>query len=159
MRKYIFTILALSTVIFSFGQNSFKKDNIYLEALGNGLFGSINYERQLTKMPGLGARIGFGFYSEKVFYLTIPAGIDYLFKLKNDRSFLDAGLGVTWTYADGKMLGKAKNSNDDNFVNFIPSIGYRRYTANNVMWRVSFTPISNRYTFVPWLGISIGKRF
>src|SRR5438270_399828 len=150
MRKYILTILALSTVIFSFGQTSFKKNDIYLEALGNGLFGSLNYERQLTKMPGLGARIGVGFYSEEAFYLTFPVGINYLFQLKSDKSFLDAGIGATWTYIDGKLFSEAKNSNNENFVNFIPSIGYRRHTANNVMWRISLSPVINRYTFVPW---------
>ncbi len=143
----------------SFGQSSFKRNDIYLEALGNGLFGSVNYERQLTKAPGLGARIGVGFYSEKAFYLTIPVGINYLFPLKSDKSFIDAGLGATWTQIDGKLFSNNKNSNDNNFVSFIPSIGYRRHTAKNIMWRVSLTPVINKYTFVPWIGASIGKRF
>lgn len=159
MRKVILTAFALCTLTLSFGQTNFKKNDMYLEAGGNGLFSSVNYERQLTKQPGLGARIGVGFYSENAFYLTIPAGINYLFKLKGDKSFIDAGLGATWTRIDGKLFSAGKNSNGDHFVNFIPSIGYRRHTASEVMWRVSLTPVANKYGLVPWLGASIGKRF
>ena len=158
MKKSIVTILAFSIAIFSFGQSAFKRNDIYLEAGGNGLFGSVNYERQLTKQPGLGARIGVGFYSENAFYLTIPVGINYLFPL-NKKSFLDAGLGVTWTQINGNLFSDSKNRNDNNFVNFIPSIGYRHHTTKDVMWRISLTPVINKYTFVPWLGAFIGKRF
>ena len=52
-----------------------------MEAGGHELLGSVNHERQLTRSPGLGVLIGLGFYAENVFYLTIPAGINYLFKL------------------------------------------------------------------------------
>jgi hypothetical protein len=159
MKKYILTAIALFVVTISFGQGSFKKNDIYLEAGGNGLFGSVNYEHQFTKQPGLGARIGVGFYTENAFYLTIPVGINYLFKLKTDKSFIDAGIGATWTRIDGKLFGDSKNSSGDHFVNFIPSIGYRRHTAKDMMWRISLTPAANKYGLVAWLGASIGKRF
>jgi hypothetical protein len=159
MRKQTLTALALCTVALSFAQSTFKKNDIYLEAGGNGLFGSVNYERQLTTAPGLGVRIGVGFYSEKAFYLSIPVGINYLFKLKNEKSFIDAGLGATWTRIDGELFSESKASNGDHFVNFIPSIGYRRHTLKDVMWRISVTPVANKYGFVPWIGASIGKRF
>ena len=159
MKQFILLIITTAFVAPSFGQTTFKKNDIYLEAGGNGLFASVNYERQLTKQPGLGARFGVGFYSENAFYLTIPVGIDYLFKLKSDKSFIDAGLGATWTRIDGNLFGDSKNSNGDNFINFIPSIGYRRHTTENLMWRISLTPVINKYGFVPWLGLSIGKRF
>jgi len=58
------------------------------------LFGSVNYERQLTKEAGLGCRIGLSFYTENGFYATIPVGINYLFELKRKRLFIDAGLGI-----------------------------------------------------------------
>jgi len=159
MRRKILTAFALCTVTVSIGQTNFKKNDIYLEAGGNGLFGSVNYERQLTKQPGFGARVGVGFYAENAFYLTIPLGINYLFKLKSDKSFIDAGLGATWTRIDGNLFSDSENANGDHFVNFVPSIGYRRHTANDVMWRISVTPVANKYGLVPWLGASIGKRF
>jgi hypothetical protein len=159
MKQFFFLIVIVIFSTHSFAQSTFKKNSIYIEAGGNGLFGSVNYERQLTKQPGLGVRFGLGFYTENAFYLTIPVGINYLFELKNNKSFIDAGLGVTFTRIDGDVFGEPNNQNGDNFGNFIPSIGYRQHTAKNVMWRISLTPIINNYGFVPWLGLSIGKQF
>lgn len=154
----LFLIMSLSATCI-FAQSTFKRNDIYLEAGGNGLFGSVNYERQLTKQPGLGLRLGIGFYSEDAFYLTVPVGINYLFNLKNQRSFIEAGLGATWTRIDGNLFGDADNSNGSHFVNFVPSVGFRRHTSHNLMWRINITPVANKYGFVPWLGISVGKRF
>jgi hypothetical protein len=159
MKQFILLFIATTFTTFSFGQKPFKKNDIYLEAGGNGLFGSVNYERQLTKQPGLGVRLGVGFYSEDAFYLTVPVGINYLFKLKSDKSFIDAGLGATWTNIDGKLFGSSNKLSDRNFVNFVPSIGYRRHTKQDIMWRISVSPIANKYDFVPWLGLSLGKHF
>ena len=159
MTKYLLLTIGLTITSFLFAQTSLKKNDIYLEGGGNGLFASVNYERQLTKEPGLGVRFGVGFYSENAVYLTIPVGINYLFRLKSDKSFIDAGLGATWTRIDGNLFGSSKNSNGTHFVNFIPSIGFRRHTTNNVMWRISLTPVANKYGLVPWLGFSLGKKF
>jgi hypothetical protein len=159
MKKTFLTALVLCIVTFAFGQSPFKRNDIYLEAGGNGLWGSINYERQLAKEVGLGARIGFGFYTENAFFLTIPVGINYLFKLKKENSFIDAGLGVTWTRVDAKLFKDEGDSNGDHFVNFIPSVGYRKHTKDNMMFRFSLTPVINRNGLVPWIGASLGKRF
>ena len=152
MLKVILTSAILYISIPCCAQTSFKQNTFYLEAGGNGLFGSVNYERQLTKEPGFGARIGIGFYSEGAFWVTIPAGINYLFPLKH-ASFIDAGLGVTWTGHD------EKSSKGLYFFNFVPSIGYRKSAPHDVMWRISLTPVANKYGFVPWVGASVGKRF
>ena len=155
-------IIFLASAFFatcSFGQTTFKRNDLYFEAGGNGLFSSINYERQLTSQPGLGFRVGLGFYSENDLYLTIPIGINYLFKLKNDNSFIDAGLGATWTRSNGKFFIIEDPSIGEQFVSFVPSIGYRKHTANDVMWRISLAPVANKYGLVPWLGFSLGKRF
>lgn len=158
--KLFFVMIPLLVFCFSVnGQNNFKRNDLYLEAGGNGMFASVNYERQLTKLPGLGVRLGVGFYTEDAFYLTIPVGINYLFRLKNDESFIDAGIGISFAQFNGKLFVDSKNLSGEHFINFIPSIGYRKHTANDVMWRISLTPTINKYTFVPWLGLSIGKRF
>ena len=157
MKHFILCIITAAFITSSFGQTAFKKNDIYLEAGGNGFFASVNYERQLTRQPGLGVRLGVGFYTENAFYLTIPVGINYLFKLNSEKSFIDAGLGVTWARIDANLFPESKNS--DNFVKFIPSLGYRRHTTQNLMWRISVTPAINESGFVPWLGLSIGKRF
>jgi hypothetical protein len=158
MKNLILVLVISILAVCSYGQTTFKRNDIYLEAGGNGLFGSVNYERQLTNQPGIGFRLGVGFYSEKAFYLTIPAGINYLFKLKNNKSFIDAGLGVTWTRIDGNLFGRSNNANG-NFINFVPSVGYREHPNQNFMWRISITPIINKYIVGPWVGLSIGKRF
>lgn len=44
------------------------------------------------------------------------------------------------------------------FINFIPSLGYRRHTKRNLMWRISLTPIFYQDVTLPWIGASIGKR-
>ena len=159
MKQFFLLIFIATFSTYSFGQTTFKKNSIYLEAGGNGLWGSVNYERQLTKEPGLGVRIGVGFYTENAFYLTVPVGINYLFALKNDKSFIDAGLGVTFARMDGDLFDGSKNPKGDHFGNFIPSIGYRRHTTRNVMWRISLTPVFNKYTTLPWVGLSVGKQF
>lgn len=159
MKKYILTVLTLGMLMSSYGQDILKRNYSYLEAGGNGLFASVNYERQLTKEPGISARIGIGFYTEKAFFLTIPVGINYLFPLKKDNSFIDAGLGITWTREEGKLLRSSKNFDGFNYVNFIPSIGYRKHVAKDVMWRISVTPIANKYGLFPWIGASVGRRF
>jgi hypothetical protein len=159
MKILIFLLASTFFVTLSFGQSSFKRNDIYFEAGGNGLFSSINYERQLTSQPGLGFRVGLGFYSENAFYLTIPTGINYLFKLKNENSFIDAGLGATWTRNNGELFSDSSPANGEHFVSFVPSIGYRKHTENNLMWRISVTPVANKYGLVPWLGFSLGKRF
>jgi hypothetical protein len=158
MKQFLLFMICSTLMIFSFAQTTFKKNDIYLEAGGNGLFASVNYERQLTKQSGLGVRLGVGFYTEDAFYLTIPVGINYLFVLKTKKSFksfIDAGLGVTWARIDGKLF----SSNGSHFTNFIPSIGYRRHTQKDLMWRISVTPVANNDGLVPWVGFSIGKRF
>ena len=159
MKELSLLIIIATFSIHSFGQTTFKRNSIYLEAAGNGIFASVNYERQLTKKPGLGVRLGVGFYTENAFYLTIPVGINYLFALRNNKSFIDAGVGVTFAKIDGEIFSSAENPNGESFGNFIPSIGYRHHTEKNLMWRISFTPVVNNYGLVPWLGFSIGKQF
>jgi len=158
MKQLFFLLILTSICSITKAQNEFKKNDIYIEAFGFGGFGSVNYERQLTKEPGLGARIGLGFYTENAFYVSIPVGLVYLFELKNPKSFIEAGMGITWFKEDGKFVGKYSEFYD-NFSNFNISAGYRRHTKRNVMWRFSVGGLFNKNTTLPWAGIAIGKRF
>ncbi|MBO0953004.1 hypothetical protein [Fibrella forsythiae] len=135
------------------------KNNLFLEAGGNGLFASLNYERQLTNLPQLSLRVGAGLYGEKAAYLSLPVGLNYLIKLANPNAFIDAGFGTTWAQAKGRLFGPETNSSSNRFFSYVPSVGYRRYTASQYMWRVSFTPVINQYGFMPWAGVSLGKGF
>lgn len=92
----------------SYRQNAaFKQNDLYIEAVGNGLFSSLNYELQITKSPGPGIRSGVGFYSDHAFYLTLPIAINYFFPLKRPSSFIEAAMGITPTRIDGKLFGKS----------------------------------------------------
>jgi hypothetical protein len=136
-----------------------KKNDLYIEAGGTGLFGSLNYERQITQKPGLGLRAGIGFYTENGIYLTLPLGFNYLFPLKNKNSFIDAGMGYTIAIADANIFNKSVLTGNKGFNSIIPSVGFRKYTSKNLMWRISLSPVINNNGFVPWMGASIGTRF
>ena len=129
------------------------KNALFSEVGGNGLFGSVNYERRIIPSSQIYLRIGAGFYTEKGIYLSLPVGLNYLIKLNRRNSFVEAGIGVSRAQA----IKHGANSVGNNFFSYVPSICYRRYTDRDYMWRISFTPITNRYVFVPWVGVSVGK--
>jgi hypothetical protein len=136
------------------------RNAVYVEALGNGLFGSLNYERQLTRTPGLSFRIGVGFYTEDDFYLSIPVSLHYLIDLGRN-NYIDTGLG--YTYADSgpdDLFSSSQRSNSGNLHNLFLMAGYRRHFGRDWMLRASFTPLTNNFDVtLPWIGIAIGKRF
>jgi len=129
MNKIKFLIICLFVSIISFAQENQKsnsgnlKNTVFVEALGNGLFGSINYERQLTKEPGLSLRAGIGFYTEYDFYLTLPFSIQYLIDL-NRNNFIETGIGYTWADAGADDIFNNKSvKNSDNLNNLFLSVG------------------------------------
>lgn len=165
MHKKLFPILLLIVSVSAFSQATFKKNDVYGEFMGNGIFASLNYERQLTNKPGLGVRAGLGYFSgDEKFRLSVPLGINYLFALVTNKSFLDAGIGATWSGSAGLMTPKQEaavggRDYSEHIWSLVPNIGFRRHTRNDFMWRANFTPIFNKYRTMPWIGISFGKRF
>lgn len=167
MNQIIIILFLVLTSISAFGQKENNevqnlRNTIFIEALGNGLLGSANYERQLSKNPHLTARVGIGFHAESNFYLTIPISLQYFFDLKKN-NFIEAGIGYTWAqfgaddcfYCDG-------TDNTDDYSNLYLSIGYRKHFGNKWMWKVNFSPlITNNHgeIFRPWIGASFGKKF
>ncbi len=137
------------------------RNTVFIEALGNGLFGSINYERQLTKEPGLSLRAGIGFYTEYEFYLTLPFSIQYLIDLKRN-NFIEFGVGYTWADAGADdFFNNETSTNTNNLNNLFLSVGYKKHFGKNWMWKANFTPLitNNQEATLPWFGVSIGKRF
>src|SRR5688572_16844323 len=162
MHFLLLVTFVLTTTVF-FGQQTFKRNDIYFEFLGNGILASINYERQLTSKPGLGLRAGLGYYSgDDKFRVTIPLGVNYLLMLTKNKSFLEAGIGGTWSGAAGLKDDTPTGGRDysERIWSLVPSFGYRGITNSTFMWRASYTPIINKYKVLwQWFGISIGKRF
>mgnify|MGYP002638066453 FL=1 len=161
----ILMIFEMLLGVIAFGQENNNKKNlkntVFVEALGNGLFGSINYERQLTKEPGLSLRAGIGFYTEYDFYLTLPFSIQYLIDL-NRNNFIETGIGYTWADAGADdIFNNESVKNSDNLNNLFLSVGYKKHFGKDWMWKANFTPLitNNKEVTLPWIGVSIGKRF
>jgi hypothetical protein len=168
MYKQILTLITLIASTSLIAQENFRKNDAYIEFLGNGIGASISYERQLQNEPGLGVRFGVGYFSgDEQFRVSVPIGINYLFNLRNNKSFIDAGIGGTWSGAAGLKTIKQEvtaggvrvRDYRERIWSAVPSVGYRHHTKGNFMWRTSFSPIINKYRVMPWVGISVGKRF
>ncbi len=160
MRFLFLSFLIFCCSSFLFGQSISKRQSVYLELGGNGLFTSVNYDYQLTKKPGFGIRAGIGFYSLNPFELTIPIGINYLFELQQNKSYMELGFGATWTKVNVSLyLEPDLNKKRTNFGNYFPTIGYRKHTKKSFMWRISLTPVVNQNGFAPFFGGSFGKLF
>lgn len=128
-----------------------------MELGGNGIFTSINFDHQFSKKPGFGIRAGIGFYSLNPFELTIPVGINYLFEITTDKSYMEVGLGATWTKANVSLILEPDlTKKQSNFGNYFPTIGYRRHTKKSLMWRLSLTPVLNQNGFAPFFGGAFG---
>ena len=156
MRMHLLLLVTLVLSNVSFSQQTFKRNDIYFELSGNGIAGSICYERHLSSKPGFGLRAGVGVYGDGNLRVSIPLGINYLFMLTPNKSFLEAGIGGTWAGSTGL---KDKPPAGERIWSFVPSFGFRQHTNSTFMWRISFTPIINKYEVMPWFGFSIGKRF
>lgn len=156
MKSSIVTIILLLFFLLSSvpkisAQTKTKPNTIYLELGGNGLFTSINYERQILKNIPLHFHAGAGIYGLKTSYLTIPIGINYLLKLNDFNAYLDLGFGATYSKADVDLYAMVEHSRTNykntNYWNYIPSLGYRKLTKRNLVYRFSFTPVINHNDF------------
>ena len=138
-------------------QNSFKKNTLYGEILGNGLVLSANYERQLGDKPGFGLHIGVGLGGYKP---AIPLGVIYLFETGNQKSFIETGAGITLGERDmWKEYNYIQLEKNSYKPGFIPSFGYRHHTSYGFMWKVSYTPVFSSYRNIPlFFGIAAGWR-
>ncbi len=158
-KAFLFSVFMFS-FINGFTQSDFRKNTIYGEFGGNGVFLSLNYERQLGTKPGLGVHFGLGNAdADETFAFTVPVGVDYLFNISNQKSFIETGLGVTWALQN---IWDGYNHTEPHIYKpkLIPSIGYRRQTSYGLMWKITATPDFARNGIVPFYpGLAIGWRF
>ena len=167
VQYFIFRLLVSVFFIFIYmglnGQSQMKPNTLYFQLGGNGLFTSINYERQIIKHPTVMIHGGIGHYGINTPFVTIPLGMSYLLKLKKSNSGFDFGLGVTFTKADVTLYAivekkppyKANNSK----AVLVPRISYRAQSHQNIMFRIEFLPIIGKYGVLPFIGFSLGKSF
>jgi hypothetical protein len=138
---------------------------VYIEALGMGGYGSINYERLLyqKKKLHIGVRLGVGTYRLRDFEtnlnpdVTIPFSINAYY---GKTHHVELGVGQTFTSIVGASSVDVKverqNTLSSNFT-----IGYRyQKSSRGMIFRINYSPIiSSTQSFKHWYGLSIGYAF
>ncbi|MEJ8756689.1 hypothetical protein WG947_06770 [Pontibacter sp. H259] len=177
MKAKLFTLIL---VVFSFQVKAqtetpiSHKKAIFVEAFGQGLNASVNYDMRIKKgvRSGLGFRLGVGGIftgtsnadaGNKVNgVVAFPIGLNYL--IGENKSSFEAGLGVTPHYAD-TVIDSPTNPKiiDENGwdTNGYLNIGYRfQPLTNGFMFRVNWTPvISNTGFLAQNFGLSAGYSY
>lgn len=155
-----FLILLCLTFEITYAQKS--NHGVYLELGGNGILASANIETSILKNPQIRSHIGIGMYGFMQRKLTIPLGINYLLPIRNTKSYLDIGLGMTFSKANMKLYVNVDDKNSirkpQNF-SFVPNLSYRTHVKNRMLLRIGFTPVITQYLFIPHFGIAVGKLF
>ena len=142
---------------------------IFVEALGNGLLYSINYERIIEKWS-VGLRAGASYFTYAVSsygssgnlkLATFPLVASYYFGTQRHK--LQLGLGATILY-----LGVSSDSTGRKFegersgggVSATAVVGYRYLPPERgFSFGVGFTPLLRSSRFLPWGGASAGYVF
>ena len=153
-----------------------KKNTIYFEALGNGGFYSVNYDRLLT--PNIACRVGLSFFPSIIpdattYLYTMPIGASYLLNFAGTPSYLEAGIGITPALQiyEGWFVsptGQPVTSASQIDVVLAPMLGYRLQPQQGglnfrLLWTPliivtqGFTPSLNPISY--WFGISLGHTF
>ncbi|MBK0404195.1 hypothetical protein I5M27_14460 [Adhaeribacter sp. BT258] len=167
-------VLAHEVEVDSVVNSQFYRNSVYAELLGNGVFGSLNYER-LFWIPAsettVAARVGgllleAGQVGGTFEYQMIAVGEVTFFSGKRAVKF-ESGFGVT-VYTDSQGYNEAYG-HSGNYWEFIPvlRIGARwQPRAKPYLVRLGFTPLffgddSPVYKFpvVPFGGLSFGYSF
>jgi hypothetical protein len=145
MKKH-FLILFIISIQTSqlFGQTKndsipFSKNSVYIEFLGNCLYGSINYDRIFyhKNINELSFHIGLYPYIRRSF-ATATTELSYLIGRKNHFS---TALGISYMhglYAEGPLIGNGEHEIiGGGYIVFIPRIGYRYQRPNGgVFFRI-----------------------
>ena len=150
------------------------KKAVFVEAFGQGLQASINYDMRIKKgaQGGLGFRVGFGGIftgtvnadagNNVTGVVAFPLGINYL--IGERRSSLEAGVGVTPHYAD-TVIDSPTNPKiiDENGwgANGYLNLGCRfQPLRNGFMFRLNWTPVISSTGFLAQnFGVSAGYSF
>lgn len=85
LKKIVITIIiSLLTIQLAFNQDALKKNSVYLELVGIGGYGSINYERNfyITENNGINAGLGISYFQNNdIQYPGIPFRLNYFYKM------------------------------------------------------------------------------
>lgn len=160
IRKFIpSTIFLLFLISTGFSQNDYR-NSVFLEVGGSGYFGSINYERTITKDANV--RIGFLFISDVV---IVPLTMGKLYGHSSHKFELAGGI----TFARNPNEYKDDEEVTGVYLLLTGFVGYRYQPMNRrILFRAGLTPLLSFYDntsdapnlrLEPWAGVSCGWRF
>lgn len=142
---------------------SCAKNVLYLEGLGIGGFGSINYERNFIVVNAhqINGRIGISTLNIRDFTnqlnpdIIVPIAVNWLY---GNRHKIEIGIGQAITNIVVADKGQPKRGLNLN-ANF--NIGYRyQKTSGGMVIRCGYTPFIEHYkNYKHWAGLSIGYAF
>lgn len=182
MKKPLFSLISLLVATTLFAQTqpdtqiqtqptfSGYHKNIFVEGLGAGLLGSVNYDMRLNKgrMDGIGFRAGLGLAPlADITFVSFPLEFNHL--LGKKRSSFITGIGILPLYASIQKENVV--TDDGNMINIdvsglalagaYLSLGYRfQPLRNGIMFQINWNPvISGRNISPRWFGLSIGYGF
>ena len=162
MKKIIIQTIVFLSPIIAFGQENvkateLKRNSIYLEAFGQGLYNSFSFDRLYNVDKKIKTSFSAGLTIipvPELFVLGVPVSYNYLFGKKNHH--LELGFGFTAMYLrQGRIIaaeGYIDNnglSQTNNFVGhsnefysfFTPKIGYRfQKPSGGLFLRLTLTP-------------------
>lgn len=148
-----------------------KVHTLFLEGGGNGIYGSINYDRVINFSSfALSLRAGLGAYpssnvNTNAIYPVLPIEVSTLWGKKTH--FIEAGVGISTLY-----LYKTNGQDKPRYIFLgFARIGYRLQKDSGFFFKAGFTPIfagfslneanSNQqnFRFLPWVGVAVGEAF
>jgi len=159
--KYLVSLLLLSLSYFSFSQN--PTTAVFYEALGTGVFYSVNLEQKFTGLDqnGLKARVGIAKRNVSGVDLTsVPLSAAYSFHLgKSGSHYMELGGGYTYlnNFEEGLEI-KTLDLNEGSFASGVVAYRYVPNIERGIFGRAAFTPLFTDNTIM-YGGVSAGYIF
>jgi hypothetical protein len=149
-------------------KSDYRKNAIFLELLGPGMFYSVNYDRRIGN--NLSLRGGFTTWNlhgvlfellgiERLSMTAFPLSINYLTG-PGKSSHLEIGAGVMPSFVSGKASFTDEETGNATLLMGIGSIGYRYQKPDGgFFFRVALTPVFTQYGSAVSGGLSFGIGF
>jgi len=157
MKFFTFVAFFLFFSFSTIAQNPIPPNHIYFELLGTGGFGSLQYERQILKKTQLNLHGGIGGYYDFGTYISGILGVNYLVDTKWKNRFFE--FGFTMSTTPSETIYYSPDEITQGLNRYMPNAGFRWYTKNNWVWRISVLAVMEKHGTDPWLGFSVGKSF
>jgi len=162
MKTIIIATIAIFSTINSFGQeinktSEIKRNSIYVEAFGQGLYNSFSFDRLYNTDKKVKTSFSSGITiipHPELFVLGVPISYNFIFGQKNNH--LELGIGFTAMYLRQGRINASEgitdlngNTKTNSFVGyennfytyFTPKIGYRfQKNTGGLFLRVTLTP-------------------